>query len=299
MTIKELLADYIRLHCPRKKSGSKDIYRINKYILPYLSELDIDTLAPREIIAWHQEIARQSGPYMANRVLEILRSAYNLAQDWELTEKRNPCTRVKKCKEKPRKRYLTEQEIHRLLESLTRESPVLETLVKLFLLTGLRKNELLRAEWSWINLETKTITIPETKNGEPLTVALTPQALTLLLNLPHDRPQVFPGKKPGEYLDINRSWMRIKTRAGLEDLRIHDLRRSVGCWLANHGETLLTIGRVLNHRSTASTAPYAHIAEETQRQALTRLADAIMPVKQLEKHPASPGLSRGTPATRH
>jgi integrase len=295
--IKDMMAEYIRLHCPSKKSGTKDIYRIKKYILPCLSHIEIDDLTPLDVQSWHQDIATQSGPYMANRVLEILRLAYNLAQDWELTDKRNPCNRVKRCREKSRKRYLTEAEIHRLLDSLSREDQLLETLVKLFLLTGLRKNELLKAHWSWINLETRTITIPETKNGEENVVALSPQALQLLLALPHNKPQIFPGKGKGNYVDINRAWLRIKTRAGLEDLRIHDLRRSVGCWLANNGETLLTIGRVLNHRSTASTAHYAHVAAETQRQALTKLADAIMP--QAMPPDCTLDLSRADEATKH
>ena len=148
----------------------------------------------------------------------------------------------------------------------------------LYLFTGLRKNELLRAEWTHVDWERRELRIPETKSGRVHYMPLTPPALALLNDLPQveGNPYIFVGHVNGRHLvNIDKPWRRIRKTAGVEDVRLHDLRRTVGSWLAQSGASLHLIGRVLNQSTQAATAVYAHFGQDHLREALDRHATQL------------------------
>ena len=149
----------------------------------------------------------------------------------------------------------------------------------LYLLTGLRKNELLSAKWDYVDWHRKELNIPDTKAGRPLHLPLSSEAITLLEGMPRleGNPYILVGVKEGQHLvNISKPWGRIRTRAGVDDVRLHDLRRTVGSWLAQSGNSLHLIGKVLNHSNTATTEIYARFAQDHVREALEAHGKQIM-----------------------
>jgi integrase len=159
------------------------------------------------------------------------------------------------------------------------ENPYVRAALWLYLLTGLRKNELLRAEWRDVDFATQILRVPETKSGRVHYVSLSGPAMQILNDLPRekDNPYILPGNKEGEHLvNMDKPWFRVRTRAKIADVRLHDLRRTVGSWLATDGRSLLLIGRVLNHARQQTTQIYAHLQQDPIREALERHASRIL-----------------------
>ena len=164
-------------------------------------------------------------------------------------------------------------------ESINQErNPYIRGALWLYLLTGMRRSELLRARWSDVDLERKTLRLPQTKAGRPHTVRLSDAAVKILKDLPRmlHNPHIIPGRKKGEALvNINKPWGRVRKRAGIEDVRLHDLRRTLGSWMAQGGDSLITIGKALGHSNTSTTATYAHLLEDPVHEAVNAAAQAI------------------------
>jgi integrase len=151
----------------------------------------------------------------------------------------------------------------------------------LYLLTGMRKSELLSAKWTDIDWQRQELRLGKTKAGRVHYVPLSAPAIAILRDLPRieGSPYILPGHVHGRPLgNINKSWERIRKAAGVEDVRLHDLRRTVGSWLAPSGNSLHLIGHVLNHSNQATTAIYARFGQDHVRQALEEHAARIMGV---------------------
>jgi integrase len=192
----------------------------------------------------------------------------------------DPTTSVKKFKERSRDRWLKKEEVKRVMVAVEKEpDPYVRAAVPLFLLTGLRKRELLSARWSNVDLGRREIRLPETKTGEVQVRLLPDPAVRLLRGLPRmaESPFVFPSPadpaKPRD--DIKKPWARIRRAAHLEDVTLHDLRRTAGSHMAQAGVPLQVIGEVLGHSHPAVTRLYARLASENERQALDALSDAL------------------------
>jgi hypothetical protein len=151
------------------------------------------------------------------------------------------------------------------------------------LLTGLRRNEILGAKWSDIDWDAKTLFIGKTKNGEPVLTPLSRAAVARLEQIPKikDNPFIICGvmpQQPLRYLDS--MWRRIRAETGFKDLRIHDLRRTVGSWLVRDGASLHLVGAVLNHKDQKTTAGYAYFQTVDRHAALERHGKAILKIAQ-------------------
>lgn len=158
--------------------------------------------------------------------------------------------------------------------------------LKLLLYTGCRLTEILSLKWECVDLDQATILLPQTKKGEPRAVDLSPAAIRLLEALPRevDNPYCFPGGKKGDRLrDIKRPWARVLAKAKVENLHVHDLRRSLGTWLINSGTRLEVVSKILGHRRLETTRKhYSHLLVDATRSALdgfgpTRETLAIVP----------------------
>jgi integrase len=268
------MRDYATSH---KRSWKRDEQRIAKYFGP-LSSKGIDDIAVGDCVALHQEINANHGPIEANRTLQLLRGIYFKAQQWELTL-RQP-VKVRMFKENKRRRFLSPEELLRVNEALMKEPDWRwRAYFPLLLLLGLRKSELLKAKWSWIDEGARTITIPVTKSGQPHVLPLPAAAFDIIWALPSrsNNEWLFPSELSGSghLEDPWPAWERIRQAAGVSDVCVHDLRRTFGSWLATGGISLPVIGRALNHSNPSSTAIYARLQLDPVRQAMEANADAM------------------------
>ena len=232
-------------------------------------------------------------PIQANRVLVSLSAMYTKAIKWGWCEK-NPVKGVSKYPEEKRERYLDEEELHRLMDILAfhKGYPVADAL-HLIVLTGSRKGEVLNATWGQFNLESGVWTKPShmTKQKKTEHLPLSGEALEFVQDL-YERAgveqgtvdqnsYVFPGKIPGKPLkEIKKFWARVCREADLKDVHIHDLRHTYASYLVSSGLSLPIIGKLLGHTQAGTTHRYAHLANETLREATNVFGDKIKSMRE-------------------
>ncbi len=263
MTFKQFLDKYIEDYA---KHSIKRWYHIvptldrQAYIL---YDQKISTIQREDIQALFNKLTIETGKTSANRFIERLCSMFNRAADWGW-EGKNPTNGIKKHKERSRDRYLTAEEKAKFFEALEEEqNETVRDFVLVSLYTGARKSNVLSMRWENISFEKDTWYIPNTKNGEPQLVALLDVVVGLLKERKKNSKSdwVFPSNtsKSGHLQEPKKVWARILTKAGIKDLRIHDLRRTLGSWMAAAGASQYIIGKALNHKSPKSTAIYARL----------------------------------------
>ena len=274
------LDEYATIH---KRTWRDDERRINKRIVPAWGSQKAVSIRHSDVAALHARIGANT-PYEANRTVELLSKMFELAAKWGVVpdEHRNPAKGVEQFKEHKRDRWVTPEELPKLAAAIDQErNAYARYALWLYLLTGVRKNELLRAEWEHVDLARKELRLPETKSGRVHYVPLSEPAIALLRAIPviNTSPFVFPGTGvTGHLINIDKPWRRVRKVAGVEDVRLHDLRRTVGSWLAQSGNSLHLIGRVLNHSNASTTAVYARFAQDNVRQALDDHGRRLMAV---------------------
>jgi integrase len=273
-TIAALCTAYLDRYAKlRKRSWRDDEQRIGKYILPEWGPLKAAALKRMDVAALHRRVGA-AHPYAANRIVELVAKMFELARVWGIVEEDhpNPGRRIEAFREVKRDRWVTREEMPRLGAAIQAEPSVyVRGAICMYLLTGVRKSELLKARWRDIDWQRAEWTLPETKNGKPHVVPLSRQALKLLKFLPREdgNPYIFHGALRGRPLvNISKPWLRIRAAAGITDVRLHDLRRTVGSMLAQKNYSLLIIGRVLNHQDSASTLVYTRLCQNDVRAAL-------------------------------
>jgi integrase len=231
----------------------------------------------------HRQLGEKH-PYGANRLLELLSKMYELARVWGVVEEdyTNPARGIPKFREEKRDRWITPEELPRLAKAIDEEpNRPARAALWLYLLTGLRKSELLSLRWSDIDDHRQEIRLGRTKSGRSHYVPLSEAARKILQEIPRleDNAYVFPGAKPGHHLvNIDKPWRRVRQSAGIEDVRLHDLRRTMGSWLAQAGNSLHLIGRVLNHSTPSTTQVYARFGNDHVRSALESYGKQLMGV---------------------
>ncbi len=279
--VKDLCAAYIERHAANKKSGRDDITRINRFIIPEWGNLIATNIKRADVAALHSKLGKH-GQYQANRVYSLISKMFNLARVWGFVpeEHVNPCFGIEKFKEEKRDRFVSHEEFPKLAEAINKElNPHVIAAIWLYLLTGVRKDELLSLKWSDINLERKELKLTDTKNGKAHYLPLSNAAIEILNQTPRleDNSYVIVGLNPGCHLvNIDKPWQRIRRGAGLEDVRLHDLRRTVGSWLAQSGNSLHLIGKVLNHSNQSTTAIYSRFGQDNVRDALEQHGQQIL-----------------------
>jgi len=283
-TVAQLLdrwkGEYAKTH---RKTWKEDEGRIDRHIRPHLGRLHVDSLTSERVAGWHRLLGK-AAPVEANRCLETPRAAWRWADrhDRLPNELRDPTKSVRRFRERSRERWLRRDELGRLLRATEKEDdPYVRAAVPLLLLTGLRKGELLSARWSNVDLERGEILLPETKSGGAQVRLLPQGAVEILRSLPRHEgnPFIFPspGERSDHRKDFKKRWKRIRTAADLEDVTLHDLRRTAGSFMAQAGVPLQVIQQVLGHSHPSVTRLYARLSSENERNALETLADELGP----------------------
>jgi integrase len=301
-TIDELVEAYIENHAKKKKKTWKeDRSYLNRHVLSKLSGRLAVSLVTADIEAIHSELG-VAHPYGANDVLKVIRKMFNWGKVAGLVPRDHPniVAEIVRFPERTRKRFVTTVEMPRLLQALEEEdNDYARHGIWLLLLMGLRSKELLKAKWEDIDWDMGTLFIGLTKNGEPLLAPISDAAMDRLRIIPRisDNPYIICGKLRGQYLrSLGEPFKRALKRAGLVNLRIHDLRRTVGSWLAQNGQSLHLIGDVLNHRDPKTTAGYAYFQTKQRRDALTDHGSRVLALTpaNLRKPAAPTSLSAAT-----
>lgn len=275
-TVAQLCDYYLEHHAEIKKDANSirnDRSNIKNWIRPHIGKVPVRELKSSHIAALHNRIGKDHR-VQANRVRSLVSKMFNEAKVWGFVDKGtpNPVEDVKPFKEIPRERFLSfRDELPRIAAEINKRDPWLRALIWLYLLTGLRKKELLTLKWKHVNLEEQWILIKDTKTDRPLKLPLSAQAWMLLSELPqiNNNPYVFPGREcKGHLVDFKKSWATILKNAKIEDLHIHDLRRTLGSYLVQQGHSLALVGRILNHTDPRTTSIYAKFADEPIKEAL-------------------------------
>ena len=296
VTMKDLADRYLREHAEVKKkptSVKTDQLMLRAYVLPKLGRLKIADVSRRDVTALHHSL--RAKPYTANRVLALLSKMLNLAEKWELrVDGSNPCRHVERFKEAKRERFLSPAEQAQLADALEEAeragtaSPHAIAAIRLLIFTGCRLREILRLRWENVDSEKGRLHLPDSKTGAK-TVYLAAPAREVLAGLPRTKgnPWVIEGWRRGSHLtDLKGPWKRVCESAGLENLRIHDLRHSFAAVGAGLGLSLPMIGKLLGHSQPSTTARYAHLAGDPMHEAADRIgAELTAAMKREEKVP--------------
>jgi integrase len=300
-TVAEYAKDFFAGHGKTlKPSTLKDyvsVFRLHIQPTP-IAKKKLDRLTRQEVAQLHRKMSDTKRT--ANKVLQILSSMYGEAQRAGLVaDNFNPASKIKHFKIEARQRFLSEVELARLGEVMAQreeqglESPDAMAAIRLLIFTGARLSEILSMRWEWVDFERGLLNLPDSKTGwKP--IHLSPPALELLTNLPKvaSNPYVIVGNKPGtHWVNLRKSWVRVRDAAELEPVtlpdgsiqhvRIHDLRHSFASLAASGGASLPMIGALLGHTQVATTARYAHLADDPLRRVNDetgrRAAAALMP----------------------
>jgi len=314
LTLAELFAEYLaRLKVTAKRPDlAESVWRL--HIEPAFGRRKLSEISHLDVGKWHRalptEIVRRreeanktrsttskpaeatrtiDGKRAANQALGLLHAMFR----WAIEQARihhgaNPAQGIEKFKETHRDRFLQPDELAPFFKALADEpNQVMRDFFLVALLTGARRSNVLAMRWADVSLKRAEWRIPETKNGEPQTVTLTPEAVQILTNRKAERDALpssersafaFPSDRKEEDAPIaepKAAWRRVLTRAGLSNLRIHDLRRTLGSWQARTGASLVIVGKSLNHKSQDSTRIYAQLDLDPVRQSVDRATSAM------------------------
>ena len=273
---RRFLDEYVSAHC---KPNTRAEYGrcINVSIDPVIGTRKVSEVARADIAKFHH--AMRDRPYQANRTLGVLSTMFSMAEVWGWRpDGSNPCRHVKRYKEFARERFLTPEETDRLgtvLREAEHDMPAAVTAFRLLLLTGCRLSEIRTLRWEQVKAD--VIELPDAKTGGRV-VPLGPEARAVLAAIPRaaDNPWVIAGRQSDKPLaDLHRPWSLIRKRAGLEDVRIHDLRHSFASRALALGESLTMIGKLLGHAKVQTTARYAHLARDSMQTAAAKVTESI------------------------
>jgi integrase len=264
-----------------KRSWRTDETVLRIHVLPSLGKLALDEVAAEHII---DLLARmRSDGYAAgtsNRVVMILRYLYNLAAKWRVPGvERNPTSGIEMGQESQRNRFLTRDEAQHLVEAIAAdENRIAANAIMLLMLTGARRNEVTHAKWDHVLWNERKLFVPLSKSGKPRWIALSSSAMSLLgsISKVDGNDYIFPSPATGRPSpSLWFPWRRIRARAGLQDVRLHDLRHSFASFLVNEGVSLYVVQALLGHANARTTQRYAHLASDTLNDA-TEIVDGIV-----------------------
>jgi integrase len=271
--------EHVEVHL---KPNTQRQYKIavEQHIKPKLGMYKVEVLTRADAAKFNHSL--KGTPTLANRIMAALSKIMTLCEEWGLRQQgTNPCRYVKKYKENKRERYLSADELERLGKTLRHceaeglETPWVVAAFELLILTGARLSEIQFLKWEYVT--EGCLMLPDSKTGAKK-VYLGPDAQQVLTGLQRKQgnPYVIAGKHKGEAMnDLQKPWRRIRKRAKLEDVRIHDLRHTYASIMVSAGHSLPTIGKMLGHAQPQTTARYAHLADAAMHEVADSVSEKI------------------------
>lgn len=280
LTIDQLCDRYLDQYAANKRSLKDDKSLINQRVRPTIGRMIAADVKFSHVQSLHHKL--KDTPIRANRLLSLLSKMFNLAIRWEICES-NPTTGIERYPENRRERFLSADEIQRLGTVLAiHPNQIAANAIRLLMLTGARRGEVLNATWEQFDLERGIWIKPgsHTKQKKLHRVPLSPAAIQVLLEMKQSYPgkYVFPGRNFGQPLkELKRFWANVCRDAELEGVRVNDIRHTYASILVSSGSSLPLIGALLGHTQPATTARYAHLYDDPLREATNRVGNLIIP----------------------
>ena len=280
----ELAEKYITEHAlPKKKPSSarEDRRLLRTTLLPRFSNWRVSEIAERDILKLHGDLAPTKSK--ANHCLSLLSKMFELAEVWGCRARQtNPCRGIKKYKVEARERFLSNSEIDRLFAVLAEEErdgghPHAIAILRLLMLTGARKGEIIALEWDEVDIERQTITKKDSKTGRR-SFPISQPAIDVLTRIYRhlDSPYLFPAARGNSHFQgLTKEWLRIRKRAALEDVRIHDLRHTYASLTIANGVSIAVLSKLLGHASISTTERYAHLSNDPVRQGAEKIGELM------------------------
>ena len=294
-TVTELIERYTAERLPDKaaRTAREERGLIRQWIIPELGQKKLSAVERADAERLHRKITATGTQIRANRALSTLSAIFKAAADWKLRVD-NPCRGVKQHREQSRARYLDAAEITRLtgvLDEVRDQERDAVDCIEFLLLTGCRRGEALMSHWRDVDLQTGVWVKPaaSVKTRREHRVPLAPQAVALLQQRLADRRatplrpgdtlvfQLTAGNQKAREGKLDRAWQRIRIKAGLEGVRLHDLRHTTASLLVGQGLSLPVIGAMLGHSRAATTQRYAHLADQPLRDAAEIVGRLVRP----------------------
>lgn len=277
-----LFADYAeefwRDYAPHWKASTRKTsrYRLDRELVPRFGELAVDQIARSDINRWRDSMAERGGTF--NRCIPIMSVMMRYAEQLGYRQKgSNPCRGISRYKRDLPARYLSAEEYRRLgkvLEEAEIMNPFVVPAVCMLIYTGARVSEITKLRWRSVQLP--RLALPDSKTG-PKFVYLNPQAITVLESLDRrdDDDLVFPSLYSERPIHLGQHWAKLRRKAALPDVRLHDLRHSFASVAIAQGIPLATIGKLLGHALPETTARYAHLADEVICESANRICASL------------------------
>ena len=249
----------------RKRSWALDERLARNHLSRTFGDRMLASISSADVEEWFNTMLESgSAPATCNRILAVFKTIYSYAESRGYIESgTSPCADVRPFKVPyQRERYLSQLEARTLMEALENDSTLSARAIQLLLLTGARKNEILKARWENVNMEQRILTVPLSKSGKARHLVLSDMALAVIKKLPrlNGNPWLFPGNIAGKPLvDLYDFWDKLRKELGLGDVRIHDLRHTFASFLVNSGHSLYEVQKMLGHGDPRTTMRYAHL----------------------------------------
>ena len=291
MTLNDYMPIFLHYIETHRKNHTIKMYKVvtERYLKPEFGNSDLTDIKRPQVVALH--LSLKNKPVMANRIIAVGRRMYNFAQTMEIVDPNiNPFTRITLYREIMRDRHLSSSEYSRLLEVLktmkTEESVSQYAIagIKVCLLTGCRASEAESMTWADIDIEQKVINLPDSKTG-PRSVEMTEEVVEIIESMIRlsNCELVFPGRY-GRQISLTKAWQPVRTRASLDNVRLHDLRHSFATTAAMHGVPMPVIARLLGHSTIWTTTRYLHSSRASAAEAAAMVGRTILESKVYTKH---------------
>ena len=270
---------HVKQHCrPSTAAGYRAL--LEKHLLPELGATPVIGIGRAEVAALHHRL--RGTPTRANAAVDLLSLMFALAEAWELIPPgRNPCRGFRRYRTRKRERFLSGEEYRRFGRALADSEaegawPPAIAAIRLLALTGCRRDEILKLRWDDVDRTAGELRLLDAKTG-PRMVPLTTPVREVLDAVPRRPgvPWVFAGRQGGRLSNLYQYWEPVRARAGLDDVRLHDLRHSYASRALALGESLSAIGKLLGHVKLATTARYAHLMRDAEKAAAARVGGSI------------------------
>ena len=269
-----------------KRSWKQDEEVIDRRIISLWGKMKISEITRDDVTNFQDGLIFNGlKPGTVNRHMALVKFIFSLAEKWEVIEK-SPARGVSKLADNNHKeRYLSREEITRLLTELKNcKSDAVPDVIEFLILTGARKGEAMHMKWVDVDFERKIWTVPLSKSGKPRYIPLSGAAMAVLERRNgNESDYVFPNQKTGRPISgFHNTWDRIRIKAGIPDVRIHDLRHNFASLLINNGRSLYEVQKLLGHADISTTQRYAHLSQDTLQEATELVSVTISGVDDIE-----------------
>ena len=273
--VREAYLPFIKTY---NRSYSCDVSLLNNHVLPFFGDKQLHELTKSDLVDFINTRRATHKPGTINRVIILMRYIYNLALKWETPGvDKNRVSGTPLLEENNKKeRFLTSEEVDRLVYCVKiSRNPMLKYIVPGLILTGARKQELLKSRWVDFDFDTKIWRIPMSKSGKARHVPISDSLELLLNSIPKACEWVFANPKTLKpFTSFFYSWDTARCQAGLGDVRVHDLRHSFASFLVNNGRSLYEVQRILGHTQIKTTQRYAHLDQSSLLSAVNEITRA-------------------------